>query len=482
MAPEITLQKRHFTFFAVFAAMLLIIGMAGAYNDPPGAGVPSEWGHSVDELNLTPLYINPATSRVGIGTTNPTQALHVVGGLNVTGQVQFGPSSFNYDSTTDLLSVGSLKLTGAGSPQDCNVVADIEGNFECGAGGGAGLWIDDGLGGVYRASGSVGIGAISGGAELSVVNDSGFSIINISSPSASISAIDFYEQGDQKWGLGKNADNDFYIGEPGNDRLLIDAGTGYVGIGTVEPNVKLDVDGVLRAQGSTGATAGSGVEISYVSAQGRGTVAALDRDFIPSWRDLYLEGTNIILGYNSGGNVGIGTTNPQSSLQVESSAGMQRTLDVISSYSGDIEQLVNFERTGVVMGDNDILQMAVPAGAPDNFQFVEMQRGSTIEFSISGNGDTFINGNVGIGTTSPSERLDVSGNIVASGTICDSGGTNCIGDGVSSPACVFCNTCGGNWPVNSGRIYSYYEPTDAYGDVCSGSYPSGGRWVYLCCE
>ena len=35
-------------------------------------------------------------------------------------------------------------------------------------------------------------------------------------------------------------------------------------------------------------------------------------------------------------------------------------------------------------------------------------------------------GNVGIGTTTPSQKLDVSGNIVASGTICSNGGTTCI--------------------------------------------------------
>jgi len=40
-------------------------------------------------------------------------------------------------------------------------------------------------------------------------------------------------------------------------------------------------------------------------------------------------------------------------------------------------------------------------------------------------------GNVGIGITNPTEALDVAGNVIASGTICDSSG--CIGVGTRSP-------------------------------------------------
>jgi len=47
--------------------------------------------------------------------------------------------------------------------------------------------------------------------------------------------------------------------------------------------------------------------------------------------------------------------------------------------------------------------------------------------SAFGNALLVPNGNVGIGTKNPSQKLDVVGNIVASGTICDS--TGCIGDG-----------------------------------------------------
>ncbi len=49
-------------------------------------------------------------------------------------------------------------------------------------------------------------------------------------------------------------------------------------------------------------------------------------------------------------------------------------------------------------------------------------------YELSASGDSFINGgNLGIGTETPAEALDVQGNIQASGTICDS--TGCIGSG-----------------------------------------------------
>ncbi len=60
-----------------------------------------------------------------------------------------------------------------------------------------------------------------------------------------------------------------------------------------------------------------------------------------------------------------------------------------------------------------------------------------------GSGVFFVNsssGNVGIGTTNPGERLEVIGNIDASGTICDSSG--CIGVGIDT-----------DWVENAGNVY-----------------------------
>ena len=104
------------------------------------------------------------------------------------------------------------------------------------------------------------------------------------------------------------------------------------------------------------------------------------------------------------------------------------------------------------------------------------------------------NGNVGIGTTSPTERLEVAGNIKASGTICDSNG--CIG-GVSTQekawlsidggadACAGYNQC----PSMTNKCpsgWNLYQNVDlgceVYSNNCDGFYTTGMRrlWISVC--
>ena len=62
----------------------------------------------------------------------------------------------------------------------------------------------------------------------------------------SFSAIDFYDNGVNKWGVGKNPSNQFYISEFGlGDRLIISPG-GNIGLGTNIPTQKLEVVGGIK--------------------------------------------------------------------------------------------------------------------------------------------------------------------------------------------------------------------------------------------
>jgi len=69
----------------------------------------------------------------------------------------------------------------------------------------------------------------------------------------------------------------------------------------------------------------------------------------------------------------------------------------------------------------------VPAPLNTSSQAQEKVGGLLLNTGGYPNGLIVDQGNVGIGTTSPNQKLDVSGSIVASGTICDS--TGCIGAG-----------------------------------------------------
>jgi hypothetical protein len=84
-------------------------------------------------------------------------------------------------------------------------------------------------------------------------------------------------------------------------------------------------------------------------------------------------------------------------------------------------------------------------------------------------------------STIPKGTLDVIGDIHASGDICTD--DKCLSEvAETKKACTFCLSCGGSWPTSSGRIYSYYAPTNAYSSNCAGTYPAANRWVYLCCK
>jgi hypothetical protein len=140
------------------------------------------------------------------------------------------------------------------------------------------------------------------------------------------------------------------------ERLRIVGQTGNVGIGTTSPSAKLEVDGSLIATG--------------ISQLGSG-------------------GNNVYLTSSSAGNVGIGTSSPSNKLEVKGAIGIQRTTNTATSN-------INME---------------------GNFNFVA-DTGYSHRFEQNGTEVARIdpNGNVGIGTSSPSAKLQIestSGNALS---------------------------------------------------------------------
>ncbi len=137
----------------------------------------------------------------------------------------------------------------------------------------------------------------------------------------------------------------------------------------------------------------------YSFAAGRRARAIHDGAFV--WADSTDAGfsstdVNQFLIRASGG-VGIGTNSPGSS-----------SLVVMEDATGTIGQTVNFQRTQDPSGGNDMLQIRVPSTAPADFQFIECERGTDVEFRVEGDGDVFADGSF-TGPADFSEMIAVSG-------------------------------------------------------------------------
>ncbi len=106
---------------------------------------------------------------------------------------------------------------------------------------------------------------------------------------------------------------------------------------------------------------------------------------------------------DNAGQVGIGTTTPGYFLDIQAGTA-NRALNAVSSVVGSSGQIINFERTSAPSPANDIVQITVPTGSPNDFQFIEADKGGSNRFQVNGDGS------VGIGfSTLNTARLNVDG-------------------------------------------------------------------------
>jgi len=195
-------------------------------------------------------------------------------------------------------------------------------------------------------------------------------------------------------------------------KMVINA-AGNVGIGVTSPAAKLDVrtDTGVLIKGASGATNG---KLSFLPASG-----GRQYDFRNDGSSFVIQdasaGTNrMYFHYN--GNVGIGTTSPSSKLNI---AGLNSGyfVDLTSSGPGG-SRAIRFIDGGTPTKYNWLV------GAQHNVDNAFEITASTAVGGTTFNSPLFLvnqSGNVGIGTTSPGEKLEVAGNVGVNGFITHNG-------------------------------------------------------------
>jgi hypothetical protein len=211
------------------------------------------------------------------------------------------------------------------------------------------------------------------------------------------------------------------------NNLYVDTVNDRLGVGTTTPDDKLHVVGNLRVTGtfkdSSGDAGGAG---QFLASTVTGT----------NWVDspVTIAGTDGLILYNNGGTpsgapqayyddingrIGFGTTTPISKLQVVGDVCIGTIIDIVPydtlnsgtlSWEGSAGQLFSITNnltTGSIFSVNDV------SGIPS----IDVNADGTIQLAPYG-------GNIGVGTTTPTSKLQVIGTVTATSFSGD--GTNLI--------------------------------------------------------
>ena len=185
----------------------------------------------------------------------------------------------------------------------------------------------------------------------------------------------------------------------GTTRLEILSG-GNVGIGTTDPQQKLDVVGLINTQGAAG-----GIQITKRGGSGAGIPVIYN----PTGDDLRFYIGGDLMTIQNGGNVGIGTTIPSAKLSINERTGGQAT------YTGNLKIDDGAVNGPGVVGGIEILNGI--SGNGYGYKIYTNNSNDYLGIATRYNSATWterlaisqINGNVGIGTTGPQGKLHVLG-------------------------------------------------------------------------
>jgi hypothetical protein len=421
-------------------------------------------GQGGDHLTSSGMF-EDSSGNVGVGTSSPSAKFEVIGNIKATSFTgSFSGSVSAPGSTTQIVynSGGALAADsglvysgsnvgiGISAPTDkLHIVSSATGNqfgrITATDSAASAAWVaqnDSGDNVVYRVFGS-GVGGTQMGAAL---GRSASLLANLGGSGVFL--------------LGTFSNTDFILGTNNTENMRIKSG-GNVGIGTTSPNVTLEANGIIRSDRV--GVASQYVQINggdaagpFITAAGAAKVLTIQNNSTTS-SDIYFDQavastyqfkqasvTKMIL--DASGNVGIGTSSPSQKLEVSGGDALIRTAYIgnISAFGTDYASFSHIARTG--SGDYSFLS--------DNsgITYINAKASNSIKFRIDNIDKAIIDssGNVGIGTTTPSNNLQVVGGVTATSF------TGSFSGSFTAPGATTQITYnnGGTLAADSGLVYS----------------------------
>jgi hypothetical protein len=426
---------------------------------------------------------------IGIGNSNPLYRLDVAGGMRVVqdgsaGSLRIGPFNAGSEASIGFYNTSNLAGSGTGAfwvmgQNSYNVGAS---NFAIGC-------QTTGHTMAILSNGNVGMGTLTPGYKLDVSGDlattnfvlrnsfsstGDYTIFNKVNGMANTKGLIRMDQAGQL--QLQSADTQNILLQTSNVvRMTVNGSTGNVGIGTSSPAYSLDVNGVAKCSnivfGTYGVLRNDGdytTRVNMLDSNTNSTEIAIGHDatannnFTIGYRNgtaagnrtgsvsnyLYISpwGTSPTAVFTAGGNVGVGTTTPGYKMDVfgltrfvqDGNAGSIRITPATPGQEASIGFYNTSNMNGSGAGAFWVMGHSSFGVGASNFAIGCQTTGQTMSI--------LSNGNVGVGTLTPAQKLDVSGKVQASqgwagtgssagllgGTImtifCERNGTTSVGD------------------------------------------------------